>query len=122
MATSGASSRNVKRGAGPGANSPASCSAPRKSVTGTRLRRDAGRPRSRHPHVALYLSPIRPTGALGITGHVYPMETLQFERAFVPEAIGCEYVIFFEHDPQMAAAYIRERSGRVYVERADAAV
>jgi len=47
---------------------------------------------------------------------LYPMETLAFKRAFVREAVEREYIIFFEHDPHIAAGYIRERDGRVYVE------
>jgi len=47
---------------------------------------------------------------------LYPMETLAFKRAFVREAIDREYVIFFEHDPSIAAGYIRERDRRLYVE------
>ena len=47
---------------------------------------------------------------------LYPMETLAFKRDFVREAIEGEYVIFFEHDPTIAAGYIRERDGRMYVE------
>ena len=47
---------------------------------------------------------------------LYPMETLAFKRTFVREAIDREYLIFFEHDPKIAAGYIRERDGRKYVE------
>lgn len=47
---------------------------------------------------------------------LYPMETLDYKRAFVREAIDREYLIFFEHDPQIAAGVIRERHGRPYVE------
>jgi len=47
---------------------------------------------------------------------LYPMETLAFKRVFVREAIEREYVIFFEHDPLVAAGYIREKDGRKYVE------
>ena len=50
---------------------------------------------------------------------LYPMETLAFKRAFVREAIEREYIIFFEHDPAIAAGRIRERDGRVYVEPLD---
>jgi glyoxylase-like metal-dependent hydrolase (beta-lactamase superfamily II) len=53
---------------------------------------------------------------------LYPMETLEFKRAFLREAIDGEYVIFFEHDPQIAAGYIRERDGRLYVEPVDSRV
>jgi glyoxylase-like metal-dependent hydrolase (beta-lactamase superfamily II) len=47
---------------------------------------------------------------------LYPMETLAFKRAFVREAIDREHLIFFEHDPKIAAGYIREASGRKIVE------
>ena len=48
---------------------------------------------------------------------LYPMETLAFKRTFVREAIEREYLIFFEHDPDVAAGYIREVKGRKHVER-----
>ena len=47
---------------------------------------------------------------------LYPMDTLEFKRAFVREAIDRDYLIFFEHDPSIAAGYIREKDGRRYVE------
>jgi glyoxylase-like metal-dependent hydrolase (beta-lactamase superfamily II) len=47
---------------------------------------------------------------------LYPMDTLAFKRAFIREAIEREYLIFFEHDPDIAAGYIRERDGRKHVE------
>ncbi len=53
---------------------------------------------------------------------LYPMDTLAFKRAFVREAIEREYLIFFEHDPTIAAGYIREKDGRRYVEPFNAAV
>ena len=49
---------------------------------------------------------------------LYPMDTLAFKKAFVREAIEREYLIFFEHDPDLAAGYIREKDGRKYVEPA----
>ncbi len=48
---------------------------------------------------------------------LYPMQTLEFKRRFVREAIDREYLIFFEHDPDVAAGYIREVNGRKHVER-----
>jgi glyoxylase-like metal-dependent hydrolase (beta-lactamase superfamily II) len=42
---------------------------------------------------------------------LYPMDTLAFKRAFIREDL-----IFFEHDPRIAAGYIREKDGRRYVE------
>jgi glyoxylase-like metal-dependent hydrolase (beta-lactamase superfamily II) len=47
---------------------------------------------------------------------LYPMDTLTFKRGLVREAIEREYLVFFEHDPAIAAGYIRERDGRKYVE------
>lgn len=48
---------------------------------------------------------------------LYPLETLSFKRAFLREAIEREYLIIFEHDPTIAAGYIREREGKRYVEQ-----
>jgi methylmalonyl-CoA epimerase len=48
---------------------------------------------------------------------LYPMDTLGFKRAFGPEAIERNYVLFFEHDPSMAAGYLREKDGKRFVER-----
>jgi len=48
---------------------------------------------------------------------LYPMDTLAFKRTFVREAIAGEYLIFFEHDPAIAAGIIRERpDGRRFVD------
>ena len=49
---------------------------------------------------------------------LYPMETLEFKRAFVAEAVEREYLIFFEHDPEIAAGYLRRKDKRLYVEPA----
>lgn len=48
---------------------------------------------------------------------LYPMETLAFKTAFSREAIEREYLIFFEHDPSLAAGFIRESGGKRSVER-----
>jgi len=48
---------------------------------------------------------------------LFPMETLAFKKRFIREAIDREYLIFFEHDPRVAAGYIREQDGRRYVEQ-----
>jgi len=47
---------------------------------------------------------------------LFPMETLAFKKRFIREAIDRDYLIFFEHDPRVAAGYIREKDGRRYVE------
>jgi glyoxylase-like metal-dependent hydrolase (beta-lactamase superfamily II) len=49
---------------------------------------------------------------------LYPMDTLTFKRQFVREAIARDYLVFFEHDPAIAAGYIREEEGRKRVEPA----
>jgi glyoxylase-like metal-dependent hydrolase (beta-lactamase superfamily II) len=49
---------------------------------------------------------------------LYPMDTLAFKRQFVREAIARDYLVFFEHDPVIAAGYIREEKGRARVEPA----
>ena len=48
---------------------------------------------------------------------LYPVDTVMFKRAFAREAIDREYLVFFEHDPSMAAGYLRERGGKRLVER-----
>jgi methylmalonyl-CoA epimerase len=48
---------------------------------------------------------------------LYPMDTLAFKRAFAKEAIEREYLLFFEHEPSLAAGYLREKDGKRVVER-----
>lgn len=48
---------------------------------------------------------------------LYPMDTLAFKRSFAREAIERGYLLFFEHDPSMAAGYLREKDGKRTVER-----
>jgi glyoxylase-like metal-dependent hydrolase (beta-lactamase superfamily II) len=71
---------------------------------------------------AVFTADLMPTTAhideAWIMGYdLYPMDTLAFKRTFVRQAIEQEYLIFFEHDPDIAAGYIRERDGRKFVER-----
>jgi glyoxylase-like metal-dependent hydrolase (beta-lactamase superfamily II) len=47
---------------------------------------------------------------------LYPMDTLAYKKRFVPEAIAGEYVIFFEHDPRIAAGIVRREGSRQVVE------
>jgi len=49
---------------------------------------------------------------------LYPMDTLAFKRRLLRDAVDREYLIFFEHDPDIAAGYIREADGRRSVEPA----
>ncbi len=48
---------------------------------------------------------------------LFPMDTLAFKKQFIREAIDRQYLICFEHDPLVAAGYIRERDGTRYVEQ-----
>jgi methylmalonyl-CoA epimerase len=49
---------------------------------------------------------------------LFPMETLAFKRRFIREAIDREYLVLFEHDPRVAAGYIRENTkGQRFVEQ-----
>jgi glyoxylase-like metal-dependent hydrolase (beta-lactamase superfamily II) len=71
---------------------------------------------------AIFVADLIPTTAhideAWIMGYdLYPMDTLEFKRSFVREAIDREYLIFFEHDPDVAAGYIREVDGRKRIER-----
>ncbi len=97
-------------------------------MPGVRIRRTGGHTRFHDivylesgGRTAVFTADLMPT-----TAHVdapwimafdlFPMETLEFKRRFLREAIEREYLIFFEHDPKIAAGYIREKDGRKYVE------
>ena len=43
---------------------------------------------------------------------LYPVETLAFKQRFVRDAIAQDILVFFEHDPQIAAGYIRDEQGK----------
>jgi len=49
---------------------------------------------------------------------MYPVDTLAAKRAFAREAIERDMLVFFEHDPAVAAGYIRERDGKRTIEPA----
>jgi glyoxylase-like metal-dependent hydrolase (beta-lactamase superfamily II) len=95
---------------------------------GIRMRRTGGHTRFHHiiylesgGKTAVFAADLIPT-----TAHVdvpwimaydlYPMDTLEFKRAFVREAVEREYIVFFEHDPAIAAGIIRQKDRRLYVE------
>ena len=48
---------------------------------------------------------------------LYPMDTLAFKRGFLAEAVERDYLILFEHDPEIAAGRIRAEDGKLRVER-----
>lgn len=72
---------------------------------------------------AAYVADLMPTTAhLGdawIMGFdLYPMDTLAFKQAFVKDAIAHETLVFFEHDPAVAAGYIRAQDGQPFIQPA----
>ncbi len=71
---------------------------------------------------AVFVADLLPTAAhlpdVWVMGYdLFPVETLNFKRAFLKEAVEREYLIVFEHDPLIAAGYIRERDGKRYIEK-----
>ena len=71
---------------------------------------------------AVFVADLIPTAAhlenAWVMGYdLFPMESMAFKRQFIREAIDREYLIFFEHDPLIAAGFIREKKGRRVVEQ-----
>jgi methylmalonyl-CoA epimerase len=72
---------------------------------------------------AVFVADLMPTAAhlpeVWIMGYdLFPLDTLTFKRGFLREAVEREYLIIFEHDPNIAAAYIREgKDGKRYIEK-----
>jgi len=52
-----------------------------------------------------------------LPGCVAVGETVEEVTGLIREAIDREYLVFFEHDPHIAAGYIRERDGKRFVEQ-----
>ena len=99
-------------------------------LPGVRVRRTGGHTRWHQMiqiesggRTAVFAADLMPTAAHAdvpwiMAYDLYPMETLEFKRAFVKEAIDREYLIFFEHDPTIAAGYIRGEGHRLSIEPA----
>jgi methylmalonyl-CoA epimerase len=71
-------------------------------------------------HTAAFVADLLPTTAHlpepWILGYdLYPMDTLASKKAFYKEAIEKNTLVFFEHDPVVAAGYIREEQGKRHV-------
>ncbi len=71
---------------------------------------------------ALFTADLIPTTAhiqdAWIMGYdLFPMQTLAVKKRVIREAIDREHLVFFEHDPCIAAGYIREKDGRRHVEQ-----
>ena len=50
---------------------------------------------------------------------LYPMDTLSAKRAFFADVVRTNALVLFEHDPAVAAGYVREDKGKRRYERAD---
>jgi methylmalonyl-CoA epimerase len=66
---------------------------------------------------AAFVADLMPTtahlGEAWIMGFdLYPMDTLAAKKAFLKEAVDREMLVFFEHDPAVAAGYIQEQNGK----------
>jgi len=66
---------------------------------------------------AVFVADLMPTtahlGEAWIMGYdLYPMDTLAAKKAFLKEAIAHDVLVFFEHDPVVAAGRIKEQNGR----------
>ena len=98
-------------------------------MPGVRLRRSGGHTQHHQTvmieslgEVAVFTADMYPTSVhvpdAWLMGYdLYPMDTLAFKRAFAREAIEREYLVFFEHDPSLAAGRVRESAGKRTVER-----
>ena len=47
---------------------------------------------------------------------LYPLTTLEEKKKWISEAVKNEWLCLFAHDPEVPAAYLRERDGRVMAE------
>lgn len=47
---------------------------------------------------------------------LYPMTTLENKKKWIPEAVRGGWICLFAHDPEVPAAHLREREGRVVAE------
>lgn len=47
---------------------------------------------------------------------LYPMMTLEQKKKWIPEALKDEWLCLFAHDPNVPAAYLRERDGKIVAE------
>ena len=97
-------------------------------MPGVRVRRTGGH--TRHHQIvmiesggktAVFAADLLPTAAhlpeVWIMGYdLFPHDTLNFKRDFLREAVEREYLILFQHDPDIAAGYIREKDGKRYIE------
>jgi methylmalonyl-CoA epimerase len=66
---------------------------------------------------AAFVADLIPTAAhvpdVWVMGYdLYPLDTMAAKKQFVTEAIDKQMLVFFEHDPVIAAGYLREEDGK----------
>jgi methylmalonyl-CoA epimerase len=66
---------------------------------------------------AAFVADLMPTAAHASDAWImaydlYPMDTLSAKSAFAREAVEREILVFFDHDPALAAGYLVERDGK----------
>lgn len=71
---------------------------------------------------AVFPSDIIPTAAHlqdpWVTGYdLFPLDSLAFKKRLIRDLIDREVLVFFEHDPHIAAGYIREQGRERFVEQ-----
>ena len=50
---------------------------------------------------------------------LYPMQSLETKRAWLPRMVNGNWIAVFGHDPEVAAATLHERDGRIEIEPVD---
>jgi glyoxylase-like metal-dependent hydrolase (beta-lactamase superfamily II) len=50
---------------------------------------------------------------------LYPLTTLEQKKHWLPQALKQEWLCLFAHDPQMPAAFLREKAGKLIAEPAE---
>ena len=63
-------------------------------------------------------TPAHAAAAWGMGCDLYPMDLLEAKQAFAKEAAANETLVVFEHDPTIAAGYLREQDGKRVVQPA----
>lgn len=50
---------------------------------------------------------------------LYPLQTLETKRQWIPRMLGGEWIVVFGHDPDVAAATLHQRNGKIELEPID---
>lgn len=50
---------------------------------------------------------------------LYPLQTLETKRKWVSQIIEENWIVIFGHDPDIAAATLHERGGKIEIETMD---